>query len=589
MYSVKSVGRWMRPITGVALLIACGAPLDDSSTSSDDSTDQEQLASQDETEFGTSEEALSSCNGPDDSNMLAAGLAVAVAKELGRWDVNTDFVVNNGKLALSTTGALHCGSNCPRIAALLALQDDASNTIPNHVASSFRANLTKWYGLQKTALTNLVATKLTRDEGIFQIRSKTTGKYIVPQNGSTTSGVVLEESDQYTGTTASQWRVKLNGTKRQFVNIKSGLCMDLSSNTSSSTTIVQRACSGAKTQDFRIGNLNPGIYTIRSDYNQAFIPQGGSSANGTDIVQSTVTGAAQEGWVFTPYGSGTHLDLLETITAVFSLKVAHTGYGWAVQSSSTSDGVPVVQQPYDANDDRFHWYVTQVGTYNNNGTNQLQYQYMNRRTGKCMDLDGSRIVQRTCSTSNTQKFLMVPTGNLRNVMYAWGGNTVDVQGGSTASGAPVVVGPAGEGWQMFNMVTFDPIVAIEPHRLSYSYTAANAAACGNYDWYNISQPNGMALADPKSTWVQLIFAGGKQTASGTDTNPYLAQQVNGNQVAIDPTYGLDEDSSSSTGSCKAACVAISASKNLAGQCCACNGVTKAFVKSPVNSITFSCQ
>jgi hypothetical protein len=524
--------------------------------------------------------------------MLAAGLAVAIAKELGRWDVNTDFVVNNGKLALSTTGTLHCGSNCQRIGALLALQDDTTKTIPNHIPANYRANLTSWYAQQKTALTNLVATKLTRNEGIFQIRSNTTGKYIVPAAGSTASGAALQESDQYTGTTASQWTVKLNGTKRQLVNVKSGLCMDLSSDTSGSTAIVQRACSGVHTQDFRLGSLNPGIFTIRSDYNQAFIPQGGSGNNGTPVIQSTVTGAAQEGWVFTPYGGGTHLDLMETITAVFSLKVAHTGYGWAVASSSTNDGVAVVQQPYDANDDRFHWYVTQVGTYNNNGVNQLQYQYMNRRTGKCMDLDSSnpqRIIQRTCSTSNTQKFLMVPTGNLRNVMYAWGGNTVDVQGGSTASGAPVVVGPSGEGWQYYNMVTFDPILAIEPHRLTYSYTAANAAACGNYDWYNISQPNGMALADPKSTWVQLIFAGGKQSASGTDTNPYIAQQVSGNQVAIDPTYGLDADEQTSTGACKASCVAVSVSKNLAGQCCSCNGVQKAFVKSTTNAIIYSCQ
>ena len=83
--------------------------------------------------------------------------------------------------------------------------------------------------------------------------------------------------------------------------------------------------SGVHTQDFRLGSLNPGIFTIRSDYNQAFIPQGGSGNNGTDIVQSTVTGALQEQWVFQPYGSGTHRDLTETINAVFSLKVAHTG------------------------------------------------------------------------------------------------------------------------------------------------------------------------------------------------------------------------------------------------------------------------
>ena len=99
----------------------------------------------------------------------------------------------------------------------------------------------------------------------------------------------------------------------------------------------------------------------------------------------------------------------------------------------------------------------------------------------------------------------------------------------------------------------------------------------------------MALADPASTWVQLIFAGGKQSATGTDTNPYIAQQVSGNQVAIDPTYGLDEDSQSSTGACKASCLAVSAARSLAGQCCSCNGVSKVFAKSPLNSITYLCR
>jgi hypothetical protein len=35
--------------------------------------------------------------------------------------------------------------------------------------------------------------------------------------------------------------------------------------------------------------------------------------------------------------------------------------------------------------------------------------------------------------------------------------------------------------------------------------------------------------------VPLIFAGGKQTPTGTDLNPYIAQQVNRSQVAIDPS------------------------------------------------------
>jgi hypothetical protein len=492
--------------------------------------------------------------------------------------VNTDFVVTNGKLELSTTGQLRCGSNCPRVTALLRMQDDASST-----------KLTTWYAAQQTALTNRVKTLLTKDEGIFQIRSNLTGKYIVPAAGSTSTGAVLQQSDQYTSTTASQWRVKLNGTKRQLVNIKSGLCMDLLTDTSGSTSIVQRACSGVKTQDFRLGLLNPGILTIRSDYNQAFIPQGGSAANNTTIVQSTVAGATQEQWVFVPYGSAAHADLTETIPAMFSLKVAHTGYGLAVSSSSLSDGVSVVQQPYVAADDRFHWYVTQVGTYNNNGSIQIQYQFQNRRTGKCLDLDGSsprRVIQRTCSTSNTQRFLMAPTGNLRNVAYTYNGLTVDVQGASTASGAAVVEGPSGEGWQYHNMITFEPILAIEPHALTYAKSTTNGP-CGNYDWYNIAQPNGMVLKDLASTYIQLIFAGGKQTATGTDINPYIAQQVSGNQVAVDPTYGLSESTTTSAGSCVAACVSISAT-SLVGSCCACNGKTTTFAKAAWNASTFLC-
>jgi hypothetical protein len=262
-----------------------------------------------------------------------------------------------------------------------------------------------------------------------------------------------------------------------------------------------------------------------------------------------------------------------------------------VSSSSLSDGVSVVQQPYSATDDRFHWYITQLGTYTQNGVVSTTYQFMNRRTGKCLDMDSSspkRMVQRTCSTSYTQRFGLSPTGNLRQVAYTSNGLTVDVQNGSTASGAAVVEGYSGEGWQWHNMMTLEPILAIEPHRLAYSYSAAGGT-CGNYDWYQIAQPNGLSLKDPASSYIQLIFAGGKATASGTDVNPYIAQQVSGNMVAIDPTFGLDGSGTTSTGSCAAACVAISASTNLAGQCCSCQGVTRYFKRSAWNASTFLCN
>jgi hypothetical protein len=584
-----------------AFLFACGAGTDkpyagnldaDDPVASDESFASETVSAEESAaaaaealELGELEAGLAAACGGDDSNMLAAGLAVAIGKELGRWNVSTDFAVSGGKLELSATGKLVCGSGCPKVTALLRLQDDASSTVPNHIPATYRGKLTSWYDQQKVALTNLVTTMLIKDQGVYRIRSSLSSKYIVPQNGSTTNGAILEQSDQYSSTTAAQWRVKLNGTRQQLINIKSGLCMDLLSDTANSTNIVQRSCTGGTTQDFRLGQLDAGILTLRSRHNKAFMPQGNSTANGADIVQNTVTGATAEKFVFEKVGSG-HRDLLETVTAAYSLKVAHTGMGLAVSSSSTNDGVSVVQQPYSATDDRFHWYVTQLGTTTINGVVQTTYQFMNRRTGKCLHTEGGRLVQRTCSTGNEQRFTLAPTGNYRQVAYTHNGKTIDVQGGSTASGAPLVEG-SGIGWEMYNMITFEPLLAIEPHRLAYSHSTPNGP-CGNYDWYKIDKPNGQALGDPSSTFVQLIFAGGKTTKQGTDVNPYIAQQVSGNQVAIDPTYGLTEGAATSSGSCAAACVSIRSS-NIAGSCCSCLGKTATFKKAAWNAATFLCQ
>jgi ricin-type beta-trefoil lectin protein len=560
-----------------ATLSGCAAPDDDLSS--------EDVSAAEISYFGNAEQFVSAACGGDDSNALTAALAVAIANELGRWDVSTDFQVTGGKLELSATGKLHCGSGCANITALLRLQDDASSVIKNHVPATYRTKLTTWYNEQKTALTNLVGSMLKVEQGVFRIRSSLSGKYIVPQNGSTTAGAVLEQSDQYSSTTAAQWSVSLNGTRQQLKNVKSGLCMDLSSDTANSTTIVQRACNGGATQDFRLGQLDAGLLTIRSKHNKAFMPQSNSTANGADIVQNTVIGATAEKFAFEAAGSGAHRDLLETITAAYSLKVAHTGMGFAVQSSSVNDGVPVVQQPYVASDDRFHWYITQIGTVVINNVTTTTYQFQNRLTGKCMDLNGTSIVQRTCSTAQTQRFTLAPTGNYRQVAYSSNGKPVGVMNGSSSSGA--AVGEAGSAWEMYNMVTYEPLIAIEPHRLTYN-RKETGGPCGNYYWYDVKQPNGVALKKPSETYVQLMFAGGKKTPTGADVNPFIAQKVAGNQVAIDPTYGLNEAGSSSSGSCAASCLKVSTS-NVAGQCCSCNSVTAKFAKSTWNASTFICQ
>ena len=70
---------------------ACGADGDYEPASEPELAEGEELYSLDE--LGTTEQAVSAACGGDDSNALAAALAVAIGNELGRWDVNTDFQI----------------------------------------------------------------------------------------------------------------------------------------------------------------------------------------------------------------------------------------------------------------------------------------------------------------------------------------------------------------------------------------------------------------------------------------------------------------------------------------------------------------
>lgn len=591
MKNSRFLNDWSLLFTSLALVAGCGAgdfathpEVDDGAENSAESEYTESKYT--ESELASLEQALVSCNG-DDSNSLAASLAVAIGKELKRWDVNTDFQIVNGKLELSATGQLRCGSNCKNITALLRLQDDASSIVPNHSPSTYRSKLTTWYGQQKTQLTNMVNTMLQVDEGVYQIKFKQSGKLLAPQAASTTSGAVIQQSDQYWGDSGSQWRIVLKGTLRTITNIKSGMCMD----TGAGSNIVQRPCNGSSTQGFRLAQLNAGILSLRSATNQALQIPNSSTANGATLVQGSVQGLVPEQFEFIKYGSGPHSNILETATAVYSLKFKHTGQALAVASSSLSDGVNVVQQSYSATDDRFHWYVTQLGSSWINGAEQIQYQFINRNTAKCLDLNdgnmGTRLIQRTCTTSNTQKFILTPTGGGHQVAFTNHGWPMGVQNGSTGSGTQVV--EANVGWQQYNMLTFEPIVAGEPHQLTYSHQT-NDGPCGAYEWYNISQPNGLQLDNPASTFVQLIFAGGKQSVNGTDANPYIAQKVNGGQVAIDPSGYMVGGTGSVSGSCLVADLVFDATGGRNGLCCIkFTGAGGMLRQSPWSSTTFVCQ
>ena len=197
----------------------------------------------------------------------------------------------------------------------------------------------------------------------------------------------------------------------------------------------------------------------------------------------------------------------------------------------------------------------------------------------------SALVQRTCANVPSQLFFFVPTGDGTYSLYTPYVRAIQVAGNATTNDAPLI--QALGDWNYSQQFYLRPILAGEPHRLTYS-REATGAACGTYYWYDIAQPNGWPLRDPADSFVQLIFAGGKETRTGIDANPFIAQLVSGNRVAIDPTYGLNENPKTSTGACSAACTKITTA-NAAGACCTCNGKTKKYSKSSWNAATYLCE
>jgi hypothetical protein len=80
--------------------------------------------SSEELELGSTEQAAHNCATLDGTNAVMAALAVAAAKELGRWNAGVDFQVNGDRIGLSSTGRGRCTNSCKGIDALLALQND---------------------------------------------------------------------------------------------------------------------------------------------------------------------------------------------------------------------------------------------------------------------------------------------------------------------------------------------------------------------------------------------------------------------------------------------------------------------------------
>ena len=119
---------------------------------------------------------------------------------------------------------------------------------------------------------------------------------------------------------------------------------------------------------------------------------------------------------------------------------------------------------------------------------------------------------------------------------------------------------------------------VEEHTLTFQ--KAEKGGCDTNYFFVAKSTTGAALKYPAQLKNKLLWA--------DRDNPYVAFASVGEVVSVDPTYGLNEQGTTSTGTCTAACTKISAT-NIAGACCSCAGTTKKYSKSTWSPTTFVCQ
>jgi hypothetical protein len=127
-------------------------------------------------------------------------------------------------------------------------------------------------------------------------------------------------------------------------------------------------------------------------------------------------------------------------------------------------------------------------------------------------------------------------------------------------------------------------------KTAYTLTGAGITTlggCGPHYKFNVKfdAPAPAVPPPPKPVQAQLKWA----LSFADQQNGWVDfREVSPGVVAIDPTYGLNDEDTTSSGSCTVACTKISTT-NVANACCSCGGVNKTFKKATFNANTYLCQ
>lgn len=119
---------------------------------------------------------------------------------------------------------------------------------------------------------------------------------------------------------------------------------------------------------------------------------------------------------------------------------------------------------------------------------------------------------------------------------------------------------------------------VEEHTLTFQ--RSEKGGCDTNYFFVARRPDGKPLQYPAQLKNKLLWA--------DRVNPYIGFQNVGEVVSIDPTFGLNERGSATTGACFAACVKIG-QEDVSGDCCSCAGNNRSFRRAPWNAATYLCQ
>jgi len=258
------------------------------------------------------------------------------------------------------------------------------------------------------------------------------------------------------------------------------------------------APSGVTSSWFEVVNQSSGLCATAA---------GGSTANGTAVVQQACTSAASQLWKFVPSGVSGYYEVVND-------NAQSEGESWNITGGvgATAPGTPLQIWNYGGTGNTNALFTAKPGSSGH-------YTFAADNSGLCLDApstsSGVQLVQNTCNSSTAEAFSLVPNSGINTsswyeVVNEGSGLCASVAGGSTANGTAVE--------QLACTEATSQLWQFVPTSVSGYYEVVNENAQSQGESWNITGGVGAtAPGDTLQTWnyggtgnTNALFAGALQ-------------------------------------------------------------------------------